>query len=301
MHFKCSIFRAAALSIISLLFLAHTNVANAQTGYSTNPNGLKYRFHKSNKETPKAKVGDFLALHMIYLINGEEVFYDSHINPEPMQLELQEPGYPGDINEGLAMMHKNDSASFILDAVEFFTKTVNVQELPQPFKAGDKLHLDVTILEVIDRDQYIAQQQRMIMEKQQQAENEKVKEKSLIETYLKEKSYNPQVLPSGLMILHITEGTGELPKPGSKLSVHYRGTTLDGEVFDESYARGQPIQFKLGANQVIRGWDEGLGYVKKGGKAILIIPFELAYGERQAGSIPSYSTLVFEVEMVDFE
>ncbi len=287
--------------LLSLLFVASMSHVLAQTGYSTTKSGLKYKLYTSNKDNPKPNAGDYLMLHMIYKVNGEEVFYDSHINPEPMQLEMREPGYPGDIYEGLALMHKGDSASLIIDAQDFFLKTVNVQQMPPPFKEGDKIYFDITLVDIVGRDAYIAKQQQMMMEKQQQFETEKNNEKAKIDSYLKEKGLQPEVLPSGLMIVHTQVGTGELPPSGSRLSVHYKGTLLNGEVFDESYGRGQPIQFKVGAGQVIRGWDEGLQFVRKGGKAIFIIPFELAYGERPAGSIPAYSTLVFEVELVDFE
>ena len=83
-----------------------------------------------------------------------------------------------------------------------------------------------------------------------------------------------------------------------KVTVHYHGTLLDGTVFDSSVERGEPISFSLG--QVIPGWQEGIPYLKKGGKGKLIIPSHLAYGGRRAGKIPPFSVLVFEVELIDF-
>jgi len=74
---------------------------------------------------------------------------------------------------------------------------------------------------------------------------------------------------------------------------------LDGTVFDSSIERGEPIDFPLGQGQVIAGWDEGIGMMKKGGKSVLVIPSDIAYGPNGRGSIPPYSTLVFEVELVD--
>ena len=83
------------------------------------------------------------------------------------------------------------------------------------------------------------------------------------------------------------------------MKVHYRGTLIDGTEFDSSYARNQPISF--GLKQVIAGWTEGLQLMSVGSKAKLYIPAELAYGSRKAGSIPAYSTLVFEVELLGIE
>jgi peptidyl-prolyl cis-trans isomerase A (cyclophilin A) len=103
---------------------------------------------------------------------------------------------------------------------------------------------------------------------------------------------------SGLMVLHEKEGSGDNPKPTSRVKVHYAGKLMNGQEFDSSYKRGEPITF--GLNQVIRGWTEGVGLMKPGGKAHLIIPPELAYGERGAGgAIPPNATLYFVVELLE--
>jgi peptidylprolyl isomerase len=104
---------------------------------------------------------------------------------------------------------------------------------------------------------------------------------------------------SGLQYIEIAEGDGPQPQPGDIVAVHYRGTLEDGTEFDNSYDRGEPITFALGRGRVIRGWDEGIALLKEGGKAKLILPPELAYGEDGAGSvIPPNATLTFEVELV---
>jgi peptidylprolyl isomerase len=108
--------------------------------------------------------------------------------------------------------------------------------------------------------------------------------------------------PSGLKYLVLKEGTGEKPKAGSEVSVHYSGYLTDGSRFDSSLERNQPLQFKLGTGMVIKGWDEGIATMKKGGKSRLIIPPQLGYGE--AGYppiIPGGSTLIFDVELIDFK
>ncbi len=105
---------------------------------------------------------------------------------------------------------------------------------------------------------------------------------------------------SGLQFVELAPGAGDMPKAGDVVEVHYRGTLADGTEFDSSYSRGDPIQFVLGAGAVIPGWDEGIALMRKGGRARLVIPPGLAYGERGAGGvIPPNATLTFEVELVE--
>ena len=90
---------------------------------------------------------------------------------------------------------------------------------------------------------------------------------------------------SGLKYIILKEGNGENPKSGQTVSVHYAGYLVSGLKFDSSYDRGEPIEFPLGQGKVIPGWDEGISLLKVGGKATLIIPPHLAYGERGAGGV----------------
>ena len=105
---------------------------------------------------------------------------------------------------------------------------------------------------------------------------------------------------SGLEYIETEAGAGEQAVAGKTVRVHYTGKFPDGRVFDSSVERGEPIEFILGAGRVIKGWDEGIALMKVGGKAQLIIPPNLGYGERGAGGvIPPNATLVFDVELVE--
>ena len=128
------------------------------------------------------------------------------------------------------------------------------------------------------------------------ADNKAACEKFLAENKTKD---GVKTTPSGLQYKVITEGTGAIPADSSKVKVNYKGTLIDGTEFDSSYKRNEPATFR--ANQVIKGWTEALTMMPVGSKWELYIPQELAYGARESGQIKPFSTLVFEVELVEIE
>ena len=102
---------------------------------------------------------------------------------------------------------------------------------------------------------------------------------------------------SGLQYEVLTEGTGKQPKATDTVRCHYEGSLINGSIFDSSYKRGEPAEF--GLSQVIPGWTEGVQLMKEGAKYRFYIPYVLGYGENGAGSsIPPYSTLIFDVELI---
>jgi FKBP-type peptidyl-prolyl cis-trans isomerase FkpA len=110
----------------------------------------------------------------------------------------------------------------------------------------------------------------------------------------------PVTTKSGLQYTSLREGTGATPKPTDTVRVNYRGTLMNGREFDSSYKNGGPVEFKL--DNVIKCWTEGLQMMKVGGKAKLVCPSNLAYGEEGVvGSIPRYAVLKFEIELIDIK
>lgn len=107
------------------------------------------------------------------------------------------------------------------------------------------------------------------------------------------------VTESGLVYRVLTEGFGDIPTENDRVTVHYTGTLIDGTIFDSSIERGEPAKFMVGG--VIKGWQEAMQLMKVGSKWELVIPADLAYGERSTGNIPANSTLLFEVELLGIE
>ncbi len=158
---------------------------------------------------------------------------------------------------------------------------------------NDALLNDTTVFDLKDAEKLLADKNEA---------NKRRKENTYLEVekkFLAENATKDSVMttPSGLQYKIIKKGTGDIPKANDEVLVHYEGRLLDGTVFDASRKHGdKPLQFR--ANQVIKGWTEALTMMPVGSKWQLFIPYKLAYGDRAAGQIKPYSTLIFDVELV---
>jgi peptidylprolyl isomerase len=185
-----------------------------------------------------------------------------------------------------------------------FGHVVTGQEVVNAIQKGDTIKT-IEIIRIGDQAKAFKADQKafdaLLTGKRDKAEKEK-QEKIKAQSELIEKKWpNAKTIPSGLRYVVLKEGKGETPTRGTTVTAHYTGTLLDGRKFDSSVDRGKPFQFPVGAGRVIKGWDEAFLSMKKGEKRILILPPNLAYGERGAGGvIPPNATLVFEVELLDF-
>lgn len=172
--------------------------------------------------------------------------------------------------------------------------TINSDELAKGF--GDSLEGNAA-LSVEEADAKI----REVMTKIQEEKSADAKAEG--EAFLSENAgkHGVSVTDSGLQYNHESEGEGESPSAEDTVTVHYKGTLINGAEFDSSYKRGEPISFPL--NGVIPGWTEGLQLMKVGGKTTFYIPQELAYGARPNpnGPIPPYAALIFDVELIDIK
>ena len=178
------------------------------------------------------------------------------------------------------------------------TKTISLKNFMAGFIAGT---VGKGGLMTVDSAQQLAQDMmRQIKAKSMEKEfgpNKKAGEDFLAKNA---KAEGVQVLPSGVQYKVLKEGTGAVPSDTSLVKVNYEGKTLEGKVFDSSYQRNQPANFR--ANQVIKGWTEALTHMPAGSVWEVYIPQELAYGERQQGSdIKPFSRLIFKIELLEVD
>ena len=178
------------------------------------------------------------------------------------------------------------------------TKTISLKNFMAGFIAGT---IGKGGLMTVDSAQAVAQEMmRVIKAKNMEKEfgpNKKAGEEFLAKNA---KAEGVKVLDGGVQYKVIKEGTGAMPKDTSMVKVHYEGKTIDGKVFDSSYKRNEPADFR--ANQVIKGWTDALVHMPAGSIWEVYIPQELAYGERQQGTdIKPFSTLIFKIELLEVD
>lgn len=276
------------LASVLLIFTA----CNNSDGYKEADSGLLYKFHKKNKDNRKPQEGDVIVLKLKYEAPDGKLLFNSGDQNRAYMKTLKAPSHRGGgLQEALAMMHINDSASFKINAFKFYRLTERHQNLPEGINKDDKLTLHIRLLKILDKKDFGKH-----LSKAQHKSKEK--EKKQLKNYLK--LTNTKVSPdsSGLYIIHENKGNGIKPDTGDIVKVHYTLKLISGKFLETSLNK-KPMTFKIGEGNVIKGLDIGLQKIKKGGKARLLIPSELAYGKEGKNNILPYSTLIYEIELLD--
>lgn len=278
------------LMLAVCLFATITAIAQPK-GYKKTPTGLVYQFHK-DVEGPKGNKGDIIKLNFVFKTDKDSILRSTFAEGTPVEMQLNPGAYKASLEEGLMMMSKGDSASFLINADSIFSKMFNAP-LPEFLKKGSNVCFVIKMISVLSEDQYKAEQEKLTSGLVAE-EDKKIQDYMVANTLIGVKS------PSGLYFVQTRSGTGARAESGKKVSVHYTGKLLDGTKFDSSVDRGQPFEFSLGIGQVIKGWDEGVALMSVGEKGFLLIPSRLGYGTKGAGgTIGPNSILVFEVELLD--
>ncbi len=265
-------------------------LASCGDGYKTTDTGLRYKFHVQN-DGEKPNVGDFITIDMFYGI-ADSILFDSKNIPNGLTFPLDSPYFAGDLFEGIQMMSKGDSATFIMSADSFFLVIARAPSLPPFCEPGSDMTFEVKLK---DFKSQAEQQQADAAE----LEELKVKSETEFAQYLIDNNITVEPLESGLIFIEEKAGRGAHPKVDDMVSVNLTVTLIDGTKIFSTLDRGEPFEYQYGQNFDTKGLEEGVGMLKKGGKARLIVPHSIAYGAEAKGQmIPAYSTIIYDVELV---
>jgi peptidylprolyl isomerase len=263
------------------------------------PSASGVYFLESKKGSGKAPIaeGYCSANYSVSFLGGEQLFTTLD-RGEPVDFKFGSKFENEGFMEVIGMMREGGKANAIVPSSMAFGAQGAGGVVP-PFAT---LYYEIELVKIITKEEFEKKQAEKEAKKQAENAEKEKNETSSIQKYLKDNNITPTTtLPNGLIYVEKQAGTGPKPLDGKKVKVHYTGRLLDGTVFDSSVERGEPYEFALGRRAVIEGWDAGIALMNEGGKATLIIPSKLAYKDRGAGTIPPFSPLVFDVELVETE
>lgn len=291
------------VSIILIIGMSCSNSSSSQE--IETESGITYQFVNSGSgEVPPD--GGFWMMNIAYYSDKGDTLFSSASQGGAMPMNYVANRFTknASIEECFSLIGEGDSAVFYISADSLY-KNSSGRPAP-PDLVGTRIKLIIGIEGIFTTEEFTAYTEEL----------EKVqveKEVGIIEAYLSENNLNAEITDEGLYYVITQAGNGMKPAVGQTVLVNYTGFLLDGTVFDTSveetakeaniYTPGRPydpIDFALGTGRVIKGWDIGIGLLSAGGKATLIIPSRLAYGNSPSGAlIKANSTLAFTVELVE--
>ncbi|HMM10892.1 MAG TPA: FKBP-type peptidyl-prolyl cis-trans isomerase [Bacteroidales bacterium] len=239
--------------------------------------------------------GDVMQLHFTIKTIDGSTLYSTEGN-SPMDVEFGAPFDTKGFDEALTYLRKGTKANLIVPSPLAFDSTGR-QGIVPPYTT---LLYNVELVDFKTKAQ--VEKERALENQRAEAAAQKARkeESEKIAAYLRTNNITVAPKASGLYYIETEKGTGKQVENGKKIKVHYTLYNLSGKMIQSSKDSGQPFEFTVGQGQVIKGWDEALTYMREGGKAKLILPSDIAYGGTDRGpDIPAYSTLVFEVEVLE--
>jgi FKBP-type peptidyl-prolyl cis-trans isomerase len=250
------------------------------------------------KDTQVAKSGEYLKIHLLQQINDSVYFTTG--NKIPLYVPMGGQSQPYDISELWGKVHVGDSI-IATQMMDTFIKRMPPGNLPPQFKNGDRIITKFKVLGILANDSL----KRLDEEKETKAYG--VRESKEVEAFLGKKLAGLQRTTSGAFVEIFTPGSGELIQAGNFVSVNYTGSTFAGTVFDSNtdttFKHVEPLRFSVGVGQMIKGFDEAMPFMRKGGKAKVYIPSTLGYGAAPPPGAPikPYEHLIFDFTVLDVQ
>lgn len=277
------------------------------SGFKTTDSGLMYKFEKQNKSAQQVQDGDVLVGEMTITFDTIQTFSNVGNAQRIMQASKS---FDGDLYEGLLMMHVGDKATFAIEA-DTLAKFLQANQMPPYYQPGKgmKIYYEISLQDIVTREEIMQEQTNYMNEMQER----KAKEADEIAAYVQDNNIKEKPTADGLYVIVKKKGNGPKVAAGKKVAINYTGRLLDGTMFDSSVEsdakRGgldqpgrtyEPLTYTVGQMSLIRGWDEGVMGQPEGSILQLVIPSAMGYGPTgtRDGSIPPYSPLVFDIEIV---
>lgn len=287
----------AALAIAAALLAVSCKPKSDIEGFTKTKSGLHYKYIAENGDGYTPQDGDVLICHTAIYYN--ETLLDTGMGSEPFPAYLvgAQSRFKGDFDEGFKIMHVGEE---LIIAVSADSLARVGMPMPPEYKEGT--HSTIRIYVNLTGIKKKAEIEKEQAEFSRNAEAAKAQEPELINAYLAENNITVAPTSDGIYIVKNRKGNGPKVEGGKKVKVNYTGRFLDGTVFDTSDPNvgenaHEALEYTVGEDPLIRGWELAMATLRQGDRATVIIPSNLAYGAGTKG-IPPYSTLVFDMEVL---
>lgn len=290
--------------IFPLTILAVSCSGDRVPGTEVTPGGFQYKLH-TNVGGEKPKIGDIIYFSAD-IRNRDSIVMSTRNQTNLPNLPIEDPAKmandPSPITEVALNMAVGDSATI-------YIRIDTMPNIPPGFENEKFLMYDLVLQKIVSQENYLMEQQQLQAEMMARMEETRARFEPVnadlsarISDYAANK-LTDQITEtvSGLKYIIHEQGTGPRAESGDFIAVHYHGMLIDKTVFDSSFERGEPINFTLGAGQVIAGWDEAFAELNQGGRMTMFVPAALGYGANDNGPIPGNSEMIFYVELIEVQ
>ena len=279
------------ISILFIIALA-VNSCKDSDSFEKNEKGFEYKMINVVEGGDQIMENDYISLIVMYFNSNDSLLFDTKEIQGDFRMRVMNAEQVGLLQEALKMLKIGDSAHFLIPADDFYNKTAGI-ETPEFITEGEFLRFEIKIIKKYTDDELNKEYEQYMLQME-------ALENQLISEYLSVESITEEPSETGLYIISLEKGTGKKAKKDKTVAVHYTGMLINGQVFDSSVDKGVPFEFVLGQRKVIPAWDEAVATMRVGDKIKIIAPSFLAYGEQgYPPVIPAFSTLIFEIKLIE--
>ena len=276
----------------SLFIAILVSCRNPYPGFTTDNEGIYYKLLMVGEHDKCCNFGDIVTANIAYSTMNDSVFFTGI-----RKIWVSKPDFPGSISKCFTLMCKNDSAQFIISAVDFYEKTLD-NVVPDYLTADGMMKVSINLLDILTADEYEHEKEAFQRWIEDLGEYEKV----ILKQYIREEKIEITPTEDGIYYIEQKAGAGQTVAMGDTITIHYEGYFLNGKFFDSTRRRNEPLQFVYGHQwQVIPGLEKTLANMRKGEKGLVIIPSEMAFGADGSvySIVPPFTSVVFEIELIN--
>lgn len=278
------------LCIVFLLLISCCNNSEIE-GYKLHQKGIYFKLIAIGELNKYVTVGSFVTFHIQYATADDSVFFDAI-----RTAKIEQPQYTGSIEDCFLILSEGDSASFFINADNFFHKTLE-SPLPYFIPPNSYLKVNLKIIAVKTPEQFKKEKEEFLVWIEDFGEYEK----KVLKNYLEKRNISYSPFDTVVYKIPVKSGNNKSVVFGDTITVHFEGYFLNGKLFDSTRKRGEPFSFVYGTEwQVIKGLEKAIGMMHEGEKSIFVIPSYMAFGKEgsSTGLIPPYTSVVFEIELL---